>query len=65
MNAAAEGHLDVVYYLASIGCNILAKSKKGLTALHMAAQFGHLHVTKWLIEEGGISPLDKTDELTS
>ncbi|CAG2238460.1 unnamed protein product [Mytilus edulis] len=62
INAAGGGHLDVVCYLASIGCNILAKSKNGSTALHGAAQFGHLHVTKWLIEEGGISPLDKTDE---
>ncbi|VDI01224.1 Hypothetical predicted protein, partial [Mytilus galloprovincialis] len=34
----------------------------GSTALHLAAQFGHIHVTKWLIEEGGISPLDETDE---
>ncbi|VDI47623.1 Hypothetical predicted protein, partial [Mytilus galloprovincialis] len=32
----------------------------GRTALHFAAQFGNLQVTKVLIEEVGISPFVKT-----
>ncbi|VDI37161.1 Hypothetical predicted protein, partial [Mytilus galloprovincialis] len=55
--AALRGHLDILCYLASVGCNIHSRSKNGLTALHWAAMYGHLHVTKWLIEEGGISSL--------
>ncbi|VDH98995.1 Hypothetical predicted protein [Mytilus galloprovincialis] len=36
----------------------------GSTALHAAARNGHLHVTKWLIEEGGISSLVITSTVT-
>ncbi|CAC5414814.1 unnamed protein product [Mytilus coruscus] len=34
--------------------------KDGATALHLAAVFGHLQVTRCLIEQGGINPLAKT-----
>ncbi|XP_071150481.1 uncharacterized protein [Mytilus edulis] len=60
IKVAAGGHLDIVCYLASIGCNIHARSKIGNTALHVAAKYGHLPVTKWLIEKGGISPFVTT-----
>ncbi|XP_052081141.1 fibronectin type 3 and ankyrin repeat domains protein 1-like [Mytilus californianus] len=62
MYAAVGGHLEIACYLASLGCNMNARTKTGKTALHIASQYGQLHVTKWLIEEGGISPLVKTSE---
>ncbi|VDI12402.1 Hypothetical predicted protein [Mytilus galloprovincialis] len=34
----------------------------GNTALHVAAKYGQLPVTKWLIEKGGISPFVTTPE---
>ncbi|XP_052063026.1 ankyrin repeat domain-containing protein 39-like [Mytilus californianus] len=34
----------------------------GYTALHVAANNGHLHVVQWLIEEGGMNPLDKSQK---
>ncbi|CAG2249856.1 unnamed protein product [Mytilus edulis] len=61
---AAAGHLDIICYLASVGCNIHSRSKDGFTALHCAAVYGHFHVTKWLIEEGGISSLVITSTVT-
>lgn len=30
------------------------------TALHLAAKYGHLQVTRYLAEQGGISPFVKT-----
>ncbi|CAC5386824.1 unnamed protein product [Mytilus coruscus] len=55
--AALKGHLDIVQYLLTVDCVRETRSEDGRTALHVASQYGHFHVTKWLIEEGGISPL--------
>ncbi|XP_052096542.1 uncharacterized protein LOC127731746 [Mytilus californianus] len=60
--AAYKGHLAIVKYLITVGCVRETRSKvlDGKNALHLSAEYGHLHVTKWLIKEGGISPLDVT-----
>ncbi|CAG2252586.1 unnamed protein product [Mytilus edulis] len=47
-----EGHLEVVTYLISHGSQLEATEVDGQTALHLAAQNGHIDVTKCLIDQG-------------
>ncbi|XP_076082245.1 uncharacterized protein LOC143052948 [Mytilus galloprovincialis] len=62
MVAAYKGHLRIVKYLLTVGCARETRSKvlDGKNALHLAAEYGHLQITEWLIKEGGISPLNVT-----
>ncbi|XP_063436849.1 protein fem-1 homolog A-like [Mytilus trossulus] len=52
MWAAVRGHLEVVTYLVTHGSQLDATSKYGETALHHAAQFGGIDVTKCLVDQG-------------
>ena len=50
--ASANGHLEVVKYLISVGANKEAKNKYGDTPLLIATQKGNLEVVKYLISVG-------------
>jgi cell wall-associated NlpC family hydrolase len=50
--AAAEGHLDVLRFLADAGGNLTAQDKDGWTPLILASQNGHLDVVKYLVGKG-------------
>ncbi|XP_063436858.1 kinase D-interacting substrate of 220 kDa B-like [Mytilus trossulus] len=52
MLAALRGHLEVVTYLVTHGSQLDATDLLGQTALHLAAQFGQIDVTKCLIDQG-------------
>ncbi|XP_071143594.1 uncharacterized protein [Mytilus edulis] len=62
MYAARWGHVEVSRLLLENRCNKDITDRDGNTALHLAAEYGELHVTKCLVEEGGISPFVKTHE---
>lgn len=72
MIAAYKGHLDIVEYLLSRGCNPNSEAKCGGTALHFAAETGGLEVLKCLLEHGarflknsvGMTPLISAAERT-
>ncbi|KAG8579262.1 hypothetical protein GDO81_010781 [Engystomops pustulosus] len=68
MEAAQEGHLDLVKYLLSAGANVHAATATGDTALTYACENGHTDVAEALLQagadlehesEGGRSPLMK------
>jgi ankyrin repeat protein len=44
--------LEVVKYLKSVGADINATSKSGITPLHLASCQGHLEVVKYLKSVG-------------
>ena len=50
-----NGHLDVVQFFVSCDPNIPG-GQYGRTPLHYAAEFGHLHIVKCLIDELGCNP---------
>ncbi|XP_063436868.1 uncharacterized protein LOC134718303 [Mytilus trossulus] len=52
MLAAERGHQEVVTYLVTHGSQLDATSEDGHTALHHAAQYGRIDVTKWLLDQG-------------
>ncbi|XP_071139783.1 uncharacterized protein [Mytilus edulis] len=57
--AAERGHLEVVTFLVTHGSQLDVTSPLGQTALHYAALFGRIDVTKWLTDQG-CSPWVKT-----
>ncbi|CAG2244959.1 unnamed protein product [Mytilus edulis] len=57
----AGGHLEVVTFLVTHGSQLEATSQDGRTALHYAAEFGRIDVTKWLTDQG-CSPWVKTKQ---
>ncbi|XP_064628158.1 ankyrin repeat domain-containing protein 17-like isoform X2 [Lineus longissimus] len=68
MEAAQEGHLDLVRYLLKSGANVHAQTGTGDTALTYACENGHTEVARVLLEhganlehesEGGRTPLMK------
>ncbi|XP_076080537.1 uncharacterized protein LOC143051531 [Mytilus galloprovincialis] len=62
MWAAWGGHLEVVTFLVTHGSQLKATStQSGRTALHYAAEFGRIDVTK-LLTDKGCSPWVKTKE---
>ncbi|KAK1535124.1 uncharacterized protein CCOS01_03876 [Colletotrichum costaricense] len=52
MNAASSGHLAVLDFLHSIGCDVVGAESEGITSLHMAAAFGFPNVCRWLLSHG-------------
>ncbi|KAI3555176.1 hypothetical protein CABS01_05642 [Colletotrichum abscissum] len=52
MNAASRGHLAVLDFLHSIGCDVIGAESEGITSLHMAAAFGFPNVCRWLLSHG-------------
>ncbi|XP_076083620.1 uncharacterized protein LOC143054482 [Mytilus galloprovincialis] len=60
MLAAEGGHVEVSRLLLENRCNKDITDRDGRTALHLAAEYGGLQVTRCLVEEGGISPFVKT-----
>ena len=52
MLASMEGHTQVVKILVKRGANVSMTGDGGITALHLAAQVGHLAVTVDLIKVG-------------
>ncbi|KAK1451280.1 hypothetical protein CCUS01_11067 [Colletotrichum cuscutae] len=52
MNAASRGHLAVLDFLHSIGCDVVGAESEGITSLHMAAAFGFPNVCRWLLSHG-------------
>ncbi|XP_063436855.1 poly [ADP-ribose] polymerase tankyrase-1-like [Mytilus trossulus] len=61
-SAAVGGNLEVVTYLVTHGSQLDAASKNGQTALHHAAEFGQIDVTKCLIDQG-CSPWVKSKQI--
>lgn len=60
--AAAQGHIQVVYFLLEEGSGLLTIAKSnGKTALHSAARHGHLEVVRALLsnESGITTRIDK------
>lgn len=72
MIAAYKGHLEVVSYLLSLGSDPNEKARCGASALHFAAENGHLSIIKELLKhsamisknEIGITPLMAAAERT-
>ncbi|XP_076082629.1 protein phosphatase 1 regulatory subunit 12C-like [Mytilus galloprovincialis] len=62
MFASREGHLEVTRLLLESNCEKDITDRGGRTALHLAAQYGHELVTKYLVEHGMFSPLVKTHQ---
>ena len=52
MNAAMLGRRDIVRALIEAGADIQKKGQFGYTALHAAAQNGHLDVVQELVKYG-------------
>ena len=48
MLAASNGHLEVVEFLRSAGCDFYRVDNRGYTAAILAAEHGHLEVVKYL-----------------
>ncbi|CAG2232037.1 unnamed protein product [Mytilus edulis] len=66
MLAARGRNQEVVKYLVTHGSQLEATSSDGHTAVHYAAKYGQIDITKWLIDQGcspWVKPLEKYFEL--
>ncbi|XP_076081052.1 uncharacterized protein LOC143051960 [Mytilus galloprovincialis] len=52
LTAAEEGNIKEVELCVKNGANLECRGTDGETALHIAAQIGHIDVTKWLVDKG-------------
>ena len=50
-HSARNGSYDLINYFVSMGADINLKTKAGLNCLHMAALFGHLNLSKVLVDK--------------
>ncbi|XP_076083285.1 uncharacterized protein LOC143054241 [Mytilus galloprovincialis] len=62
MWAARWDHLEVCQFLLENRCKTEITTNEGKTALHLAAEWGHLQITRCLVEEGGSNPMIKTHQ---
>lgn len=49
---AEDGHLEMVEFLLANKATFNVRDDKGLTPLHMAADYDHVDVAKWLLDHG-------------
>jgi hypothetical protein len=62
-DAAAGGRLPEVKRLLESGEAVITeRNESGLTALHYAARYDHVHVVQYLLEEGGASITERTED---
>ena len=61
MHKAAEGgHIEVIKFLLPLfGVRVHEKTNYSLTMLHVAAEFGHCQLARYLIEEVHLNPQDR------
>eukprot|EP01029_Cantina_marsupialis_P000382 TRINITY_DN103032_c0_g1_i1.p1 TRINITY_DN103032_c0_g1~~TRINITY_DN103032_c0_g1_i1.p1 ORF type:complete len:558 (-),score=167.50 TRINITY_DN103032_c0_g1_i1:160-1833(-) len=52
LNAAWNGHLELVHTLLQRGCNVHSNDAGGLTALHLASRGGFVSIVRLLLENG-------------
>ncbi|XP_077786481.1 fibronectin type 3 and ankyrin repeat domains protein 1 isoform X3 [Podarcis muralis] len=65
MIACYAGHLDIAKYLRSQGASWLSRDLGGCTAMHWAADGGHVDVIEWMVKDGcQIDPKDTGLEWT-
>ncbi|XP_063406447.1 ankyrin repeat domain-containing protein 39-like [Mytilus trossulus] len=62
LEAASNGHLEVIKLLFVSGCKKETTEIDGRTALHLAAGCGSLRLTRYLVEHIGICPLVTTNQ---
>jgi len=55
-----SSEVDVVKYLIRSGANVNVRSDSGLNLLHVAAKVGNLEVLKYLVEEVGMDPDERS-----
>ncbi|XP_076082602.1 uncharacterized protein LOC143053700 [Mytilus galloprovincialis] len=63
LEAASNGHLEVIKLLFVSGCKKETRDIDGRTALHLAAGCGSLRLTRYLVEEIDICPLVMTNQV--
>lgn len=51
-NAICAGHLDIVTFLVTFGCDVNAQDSDGWTPLHCAASCNNLAMVRFLVEHG-------------
>ena len=58
--AVEDGHIEVIKFLLPLfGERVLQKTNLSCTMLHVAAQFGHCQVARYLIDEVHMDPQDR------
>ena len=58
--AAAGGHIEVIKFLLPLfGERVHEKTNESYTMLHLAANWGHGQVARYLIEEVHMDPQDR------
>ena len=65
MFACSQGHLELAKILHAQGASLYScggKVDKLNTSLHLAAQFGHLDIIQWLVEECRLNPSPKNSK---
>ena len=65
MLACSQGFLELAKFLHANGASLYAcggKVDKLNTSLHMAAQFGHFDVVRWLVEDCRLNPLPRNSK---
>ncbi|VDI41761.1 Hypothetical predicted protein [Mytilus galloprovincialis] len=60
--AAGKGDIEALKLSLQNGADIDYQDNSGKTALHLAAEEGHLQITRCLVKQGGASPLVTTHE---
>lgn len=59
--AADQGHIDMVKWLAARGADVRAVDNYGQTPVHRAAKRGHFDALEWLLDNGAEEDIHKVD----